>query len=106
MTASMKYLNLNIGLRALTCSYIPYGGILSYINVQQIHNSVQICKWIGTGSRGIELSIHETRKTQGQILSEFHAWIRDYLVSTHYTVLQGESAKMKCEIVKHSFVFF
>lgn len=50
------------------------------------------------------------KKTQGQILSEFNAWITDYLVSTHYLVLtvaafQGESAKMKCEIVKHRLFF-
>lgn len=36
----MNYLNLNIGLRALTSAYVLYEGILSYINVHQTHNTV------------------------------------------------------------------
>ena len=36
----MNYLNLNIGLRALISACIPHGGVLSSINVLQIHNTV------------------------------------------------------------------
>lgn len=80
----MNYLNLNIEMSTFTSAYIPCGGILSCKNVQEIDNHFQVSKWICTDSRGIE--IHKTGKTQGQILSEFHAWIRGYLVSTHYMV--------------------
>lgn len=40
---SMKYLNLNIELSTFTYAYIPYGGILSCTNVQQIGNTIFKC---------------------------------------------------------------
>lgn len=59
---------------------------------------------IYTESRGAE--IHEARETQGQILSEFHAWIRGYTLHDIRAAVQSVLTKTKWERVKQRFFFF
>lgn len=46
MRTSINFLNLNIGYRALTFGYKPYGGILYKISASTEHSFKKVLKYI------------------------------------------------------------